>query len=193
MGNSKGKELSFEEEGAIVPPSASLDKLNGLIAEADILDAEIKQIEENLKNAQRRYSELRMTEIPWTMKELLVSEYTTTDGTKVKVNSFVSGSLPKEPEKRKEALEWLIAHDGEPLIKTEMSVAFKKSEHNQAMAIADDIRKAGYEPVLEESVHAGTLQKYARELIAKGDEIDLEKLGLFGGRIAEIKHKKVKP
>lgn len=147
----------------------------------------IANMEEDLDAAKKGLHELAAKQIPDLMMELQIDSLSLDGGYKVEIKDFVSGSLPKDEEKRKEAIKWLEAHEGGDLITTDVIVSFGRKQHNQAYAfIADVQEKQGVQPDIKEGVHPKTLAKFAREKIQNGEEIDLQKLGLFAGRIAKL-------
>ncbi len=153
------------------------------------VDAEegVSALEEALSAAKKELHHLKTNVIPDAMAEVGLDEFKLPDGSKVSVADFVSGSLPKDPERRANAIRWLEAHDASGLIKTEISLNFSRSQHNVALDVFEGLKKQQLEPVLESSVHAQTLQAFAREAIKNGNEIDTEVLGLFVGRAAKVK------
>lgn len=187
--------LDFEgvADAANKPEGEGLKKLQTLIDEVDELDANIEQLEEMLKSANTRYNLLKTSLIPALLAELQTNEWTNEKGTKVKISGFVSGSLPKEEDKRKEAIAYMeTLPNGADMIKTTVTAEFPKRGHNEALALAADLRGEGYLVTVESGVHASSLQANMKERLAKGENVDLEKLGLFAGRTAKITHKRKK-
>lgn len=178
--------------GAEGEASASPDVLARLRKELqEMLDlaAGIEQLEEDLKAAKKTYQALRTSRIPDLMGEIQ-SDHFTHDGWDFKLTDFVSGSLPKDPEKRKKALEYLEAHDGAGLIKTNVSMEFGKSQHNEALSVAAGLEKDGHPVSVESGVHAQTLISFGRKRMRDGDDIDFELLGLYAGKVAKAKRVK---
>jgi len=157
-----------------------------LAQEGVTLMEEIEGIEQLLKLKTGRLHELRMTIIPEAMAAVGLDEFKMPDGKSVKVETFVQGSIPKDEERRKEAFATLNSYGGEELIRTLVSLSFGKSEHNVALSLAADIRKAGFEPILDETVHPQTLMAFVREKLAAGEDIEPAKLGCFVGRKASF-------
>ena len=181
----------FEDAGSATADPNILEKLNKcadeLLSYKDIVD----QMEEDLKVARAALNALQTKTMPELMAEAQMESFTR-DGRTIEVSSFVSGSLPKEEEKRAAAIRWLEEHDGAGLIKTSVGLSFGRGEHNVALALAAGLKAQGHEPLVETGVHAATLQAFARERLKDGDEIDTEVLGLFTGRVVKVKEKKGK-
>jgi len=178
----------FDLGEAQASPIQASSTLRDAVREALSLEATIEEMEEDLKVAKKALYVLKTTRIPDIMTEIQPGlEELKIDGYKVSIKDFVSGSIPKDEQKRAAAFEWLEEHEGSGLIKTEVSVTFGKSEHNVALALLADLNEQGMAAVLENSIHPQTLQAFARERIRNGEAIDTEVLGLYTGRVAQIK------
>ncbi len=177
-------------EGASAP-SDKLEVLHKTLDEATSLEEQLEQLDADAAAARSALNELKTKRIPELMTELQMSDLTR-NGWKVKVNDFVSGSLPKEEGPRKLAIDWLEAHDGGPLIKTEIGMQFAKSQHDEAKKLADRLLAEGFAVQLTSGVHASTLQAFARERLKSGEPIDTDVLGLFTGQVAKFNRVPVK-
>lgn len=170
-------------------PLSEIERLNASLSEAIALEKVIDQTEEDLKRMRGDLHKIKTLHIPDMMTSMQLDEVTF-KGWQVKINDFVSGSLPKDPDRRKKALDWLVDNDGGGLIKTELKLHFAKSQHNEALSVASELEHGGYAPEVDSSVHSSTLKSYARQRIKDGDPIDPETLGLYVGKVADIKMKK---
>jgi hypothetical protein len=155
----------------------------------DLVDAEagVAALEEALSDAKKRLHHLKTSVLPDAMAEAGLADFSLADGSTIAISDFVSGSLPKDPEKREKAIKWLEEHDGAALIKTDVSLAFGKSQHNQALDLVGRLREEGHEVTVESGVHASTLQSFAKDVLRNGGELDADVLGLFVGRAAKVK------
>lgn len=181
---------AITEENEASQPSDKLDELRVMAEKAVALEVNIAEIEALLKDQKTQLHQMKTKTIPEKMDEIGMPSFALNDGTELKVEDFVSGSMPKEdkaPEKFRAAMRELKARDGEDLVKNQMTLVFDKKQHNQALALADELRSQGYDVDLKSSVHPQTLCKFVREKIAAGDPIDYEALGCFVGRVTKIK------
>lgn len=178
------------EEGANAP-SDKLEVLHKTLDEATALEEVVAQLTEDLRVAGSALNLLKTSRIPELMTELQMSDLTR-NGWNVKISEFVSGSLPKDDEPRAKAIAWLEAHEGGALIKSELSLTFAKSQHDEAKKLADELAGKGFPVALTSGVHASTLQAFARERMKNGEAIDTEVLGLYTGQVAKIKPVKAK-
>lgn len=185
----------FDEGGEFAPP-ASLEALLVLAEETTEAEVAVSQMEEALSIAKKRLNDLKTKQLPELMASVNLDEFKISQGSyagvKIKISDFCSGSLPKEPEAREKGIKWLEEHDGSSLIKTDVNLVFGRSEHNQALSLVEDLRKKDYEVEMVSGVHASTLQSFVREKMKNGEEVDLDLLGLYIGRVAKITFPKVK-
>jgi len=184
--NNIADEFDMGAEGVGNSTPDALERLRKAIANTIAMQEHIEQMEGDLSEAKKTLQYARAKLLPDLMAEMQVDSLTHA-GYEVKVSEFVSGSLPKDQELREKALEWLESHDGGELIKTDLSLSFGKSQHNEALSLVAELKDDGYTVGVTSGVHPQTLQKYGRDRIHDGEEIDTELLGLFVGQIAKIK------
>jgi hypothetical protein len=165
----------------------SLERLVKMAQELVDQEQLIKDLEENLTTAKRVANKLKTTDLPDLMAEVGMASFKLPSGYAVAVEDFVSGSLPKEPEKRQGAIHWLEENGAEALIRTEVMLEFSKSEHNEALSLIADLEEKGYEPESKMGIHPQTLLAHVRERLRNGEEVPLETLGLYAGRVAKVK------
>lgn len=186
-------ELFEAAKGSAAADPGSLQRLNDLADEAVQLEQLAATMEDDLAAIKKSLNNLKTKVLPEIMAELGV-ENITRNGIKLSVHDFVSGSLPKEEDKRKAAIAWLEAHDGGGLIKTNIELVFGREFRDEATELVRSLTEQGHNPVVDEGVHSSTLQSYARERLKSGAEIDTELLGLYTGTTVKItlpKSKKV--
>lgn len=160
-----------------------------LIEESDLLDKQRADLQEQIDSIGTRYNHIKTKLLPDIMAELKVDEWKT-GGVTVVLENFVSGSLPKKAEERAEAIKWLEENEAGSLIHSDLTIEFTKSQHNEALALVDDLTKQGYAPTLVSTVHPQTLLANVREWMRDGREVPLKTLGVFSGLVAKVKHPK---
>lgn len=165
-----------------------LARLHAALEEATAMEEVVEQLEQDLKAAKATLHKMRTGIVPDIMTEIQMDK-TTWNGWDVSVSDFVSGSLPREPDKKARAIEWLEGNEGGSLIKTKLNVDFGKGEKEKADKLAALLVTKGLEPKVEVGAHAQSLQAFARERIKNGEPIDTEVLGLYTGRVAKFKKK----
>lgn len=118
-------------------------------------------------------------------------------GVDIELKPYYSASLPKDPDARRLAFDWLIANGHGDLIKDEISVEFGRGEHNAARSVAAAIEEQLVrmemldKPVKQDmTVHHMTLGAFVRERTEAGESLPLTVLGATIGRAAKIKRRK---
>ena len=175
----------FDLGGASALPD-KMDALNAALEEAVALEQTVAQMEEDLKAVKKSLNALKGSRIPDLMGELQM-ESVVFRGWQVRIDDFVSGSLPREGEGHEQAVRWLEEHGAGGLIKTDLTLAFGKSQHNEALDLAGRLEAEGLAPSVKSGVHAQTLHAFARERIRNGEPLDIEILGLYIGKVAKMK------
>lgn len=186
MSEDFGFDLPSEETGD------TMQRMRAMAEEVIAQERLVEELENNLSDLKKQLNKLKMIELPDLMAECGMSELKTEDGVTIKIEDFVSGSLPKEFEKREAAISWLEDHDASSLIKTELTLAFEKSQHNEAMSLAAELHERGFDSSAKMGVHPQTLIAHVKERLRKGEEVPLEVLGLYAGRTAKVKFPKVR-
>ena len=168
-------------------PTGLVETLRLACEEAVAVQKAIEQAEASLSALTKRLHALRSVKIPDLMAEAGIGDvFSIASGHTIKISQFVSGSIPKEEERRRVAMLVLAQHGGDALIKTEVSMAFPKGESDQAFALAAWLKLEGYAPSVKLDVNAMSLQAFAREKLREGEDLPLETLGLISGNIAKI-------
>lgn len=174
--------------GAIAPPDA-LSQIKEVADEWLAISSAMIDLENKMAALRATEIALRTRAIPDLLMTHGVSSVEV-GGYSFKLDSFVSGGIPKDPEKRAKAFSWLIENGQEGLIKVEVSVEFGKDMFSEAQVVADLIKASGHAPTLEKNVHPQTLLAFVRQRMKNGEDIDLDVLGIHTGNIARIEQVK---
>lgn len=172
--------------GASAPP-ATLARITKTAQRIVELEADIEAMEEQTAAYKKDLHKLKTETLPELMGAASMKEFTLTDGTEIEITEFCSGSLPKDPERRKKALELLVKYNAASLIKTQISLAFDRTDRARADKFMMQLTKAGYQFEAGEGVNAQTLAAFARERLRDGAPIDLDALGLYAGKTTKVK------
>jgi len=178
-------DYSEYDEGS--PDESAMAELTRIAARMRSEEAEVARLERELKKAKTVLKNTVEEVLPAKMDELGVQEFTTSSGLHVKIRKDVFGSLPKDAEKRREALEWLTKHGYESLIKDSFALSFDKGSHERAEALGKLLLEAGYGYDRKEDVHHSTLKAFIREKLRDGEEVPIDTLGVHERRFAVIK------
>ena len=150
------------------------------------LQSELVEAEQKVKDLKSKVMRYTHDRIPAKMQETGLDE-AKVGGNKISLATYVNGTMPKDPLQRDIALAHLRNIGASDLIKNQMSVGFAVKEDNKARAVAEDLRKAGHDPVLKTWVEPSTLKNLIRERTEKGQEIDLELFNASMGMYAKVK------
>lgn len=165
-------------------------KIAKLVNDAGKLEQDIKAAEETLGRMRAKLSLIQIRDLPEAMQEVGLA-YIETDYYSCDLTLAVNGSLPKDEEKRAEAIDYLRELDAEDLLKSEVSVSFGKGDDATARRMARILKQhTNQEVKVETTVHPSTLAAWGRERIKTNKPIDAEKVGLFIRNVAKIKQKK---
>jgi hypothetical protein len=173
----------------------SLTMLKGYAAQSRDLQAEISSIEERLAEKKAELSDLHNVKMPALMDELQLDNIGAPPkgnlpGIDFKLVQQISASIAAgwDEKKKGEAFDVLKKYKAESLIKTEVSAKLPKGSLKVAKQLVADARKRGVTAELKQSVHAGTLSAWVREIYEGGQTLpqsDLEKIGGYIGRVVK--------
>jgi len=168
------------------PSEAGLNRLQRLFARHQERVDVVERLRAELLVAEDELRDLEERQFPELFDEVGVTGFRV-GNRMVTVEEKLYGGLPKNEGDRAVAMQILKEHGGEALMKTEVSVAFPKGQDEQARTAATLLESVGLNPVVEESIHGSTYQKWAREMLEQGIPLDLKALGLFHRRFIKIK------
>ena len=168
-------------------PPAYMPRLRTMATDAVMLERQIALLDKSLSEARKKYLELTRVQLPDIMAELGFNSFTLSDGSKIKIDDMIEGSLPKDPVARAAAVTILESIGGEEMIRNEVVVPFERKQHNVAVNLARELQDRGLNVRVQQDVHHMTLKSFVREKLAHGEEVPFEKLGVFVGRRANVK------
>lgn len=193
-------DFDFDDFNADNEPEfeANLDTLRQDGQEAMQVAAAMKELETEMLELKARYRHLTEKRMVHVMGELGINSFSLDDGTKITLKEDnVVGSFPKDPQARNEAKEEIERLGASDMIKTELKTSFAKGSHNQALAVAQDLRDQGFDVSVDETIHHSSYSAWGRELLRDhnkalekgqlGDEPDFKKLGLVPLKKVDIK------
>lgn len=187
---------SMFDMGEDAPAEDSLKKLTDLCENAVAIQAAIESYDAAMKQAKSTLWQMETKDIPDLMAECKMQKFVLSTGHEVGIKLDVRGNIPKSDNRRKSALSYLEQIGGSGIIKTQLASSFMKGEIEKARALmkllaseefAEFARSSG-DPALEEfsapdmevkeDVHVQSLWAFVREVLGRGDDIDVEQLGV---------------
>ena len=185
-----GKRLSDEEEVAVATSSKPTELTEITMMARDLIgiEEEIAEQEECLSALRKEKQAIIATRLPDIMAVAGMGsgDDVTVDGWKFLLTEYVSGSWPRDPDRRATAKSLLVVYDALGLLKVNLSMAFGRGEEKLAQRVFKAMSKFG-DPVLDENVHHSTLAAFARERLTKGEDIDFDGLGLRSEMLVRVK------
>ena len=142
--------------------------------------------EETVKSFKNRRDEYLYDLIPAKMAEMNVDKVVV-DESEVSVRPFVSGTMPKDPIAKENALTHLREIGASDFIKNEVTVSFGITQDNSAKSLQAELDEHGYDTTAKVWVEPMTLKKLIRERVENNLDIDLEMFNAHVGTIAHIK------
>ncbi len=163
-----GVELDFEKDQQKVAENTDLNALATHVTKILELDDQIEHQENILKEYKTQRDKISSETIPALLAEQGLQSLKLADGTVLEVNKKYSCTLPKDPQKKAAAYQWLRDQGLDDIIKNEVSVTFGRGEDDKANQLMDLAAGNGYEPNQREKVEPMTLKALYRERVEAG-------------------------
>jgi hypothetical protein len=175
----------------ITPDVSQLKSIEELASQAYSLMKQIEELEKMLKKYKEEFLDLTRKSLPDAMAAAGTKSFTTTSGVTLTVKDFINGSLPKDEVKKAVALQWIENNGGKSIIKSELVAEFEKGQGNleRKNRAAEALADLGVTFVDKENIHPMTLAAFAREKMEAGEEVPVEMLGLYAGRLCKVEVK----
>ena len=180
--------INFEEDQAkVLQKTENIRSLADQVERLEMLNLEIEQAEESLKNKKKNHDHLSGEVIPTMMSEMGLAHIKLMDGSSVDVKPNYSANITLA--NREGAFNWLRQNGLGDIIKNEISVSFGRNEDNKAADYAALAQERGYQPTQKLKVEPMTLKALVRERIEAGKEMPAELFNVFVGNKTTIKRK----
>ena len=162
-----------------------LQRIVKLAEELRTQQAHVAELESQLAQSKVDVRRLEQEDLPLLMTELGLSQIKLADGAQVTVVADCTAGLTEAT--RASALAWLMEHGFAGLIKTEVTCAFGRGEHDAASTLANELAARALNPALEETVHPQTLKAFVKEQLAVGAPVPLDLFNVYTFTRAVIK------
>ena len=168
-------------------PPADIPRLTAMAHTAVNLERQLEMLEAELSRVRKEWLDLTRVQLPDIMAEIGLTSFTLADGSRLRIEDMIEGSLPKDPVARASAVAILESIGGGEMIRNEVVVPFERKQHNVAVNLARELQDRGLVVRVQQDVHHMTLKSFVREKLSHGEEVPFEKLGVFVGRRAVVK------
>jgi len=164
---------------------AALSALSKLVNRVDKLKDDIAGTEVLLTQQKAELQGILCLDLPEALERARLPSVTTEGQRVISRKQIVSGSWPKDDVGIGKAVDWLVQHKLEGLLKCTVSVEFDKGDREAALEFYNVARSNNKKKKAEfkESVHHQTLNAAFRERLDKGLEVPVE---LFNGYVAWV-------
>jgi len=184
--------IDYSGYGQTEVSGGDLELLTGLAERQKELEEQIAAKLAEVKDLEAQVREISWKQIPELLDSLNMESFKLKDGSEIAVQETLRLSIPKDPDRRAEVIQWLIENDGEYLIKEEFGFRFDKGEGDAAKNFAAFIET--YEGQLRmerfEGVETNSVKAFVKAKLEDGEEVPLSKLGGHRQTIAKIKESK---
>ena len=147
---------------------------------------EIDDAEASLKKLKSVYHKNITETLPDLMAEFNLTGFTLSDGSSISVVPTVGAHISKANQE--EAFSWLRENGFQDLIKSDVSMSFRKGEDGRRADFIELAESQGLAVSTKESVHPSTLKSFVNEeVVINGRSVPTELFGVFTGQKAIIK------
>ena len=181
-------QINFEEDQTeILDKTDNIGKLANKIKEMQVIQKDIDQNEEYLKQRKKDLEQLSGEAIPTMLTEMGLTYLKLADGSSVEVKTNYSATITQA--NKEAAFNWLRENGLGDIIKNELTVSFGRNEDNKAALYAELAKGQGYQPTQKLKVEPMTLKALVRERIEGGKPLPTEIFSVFIGNKTTIKRK----
>lgn len=175
-------------ERTVKASNKDLKKISELITRFEVLAQERAAL---LRSADELWEEMLKIErqtMPQVLTEAGTRDFTDAgSGIHVELDSYLSGTWPKDATKLDKAIKWLKKVKAEHLLKAELIGKFSRSDAKLARDFFEKIKKTGKATVeIKERVHPQTLLAFFRERLKAGKEVPFDIFDGETGTFARI-------
>jgi len=180
----------------------NLETVMRLAQELQGVQQNIAIAQDDVRSMQEREKEIAESRLPELLDELGYTELKLSNGRRLEMGSKVFASIPTEAgisrmksaldqsiaqRRRDAALAWLRANGLGDLIKNEVSVNFSRGLEQEAQELAAELNVRGLQAGLDSTVNTQTLSAQVKELLANGEDVPFETLGITVVRTVKVK------
>lgn len=183
--------IAAEQQAELEPASLEDVKKRGL----DLVECEVDLAlaEEEVKRLKKLREDLRVKILPEMFFKLGIT-VVGIDGTNhiLRKEPLIQASLPKEPEPRERAINWIVDNKHGGSVKRSLSLDLPKGDAVIEHKVVAALKKVAPSlvPVVEYDVHYQTYLALCKRLVQSGAKIPLETLGIYVGSIVRMEEDK---
>jgi len=174
-------------------PQDAIRALGQLAAKQGLLELEIEDLEQQLKDKKKELAEYAEKLVPTALEQMGIgagSKIKTLGGLTVELKEDVRASIPQDPTKRQAALDWLYETGNDGIVKREITISYPREKAKFADELMDKLRDMG---VMENAsvendwdIHNSTLVAFIKAELREGREVPMSNFGAFIQKRAKI-------
>jgi hypothetical protein len=146
--------------------------LRGVMADIEVIEKKLEELNDERKRLEREV-------LPDLFAEAGIKALQLADGSRITLSTLAEGSLPKEPDKRKEALEWLVANGFENLIECKVTGSWARGDRLKALQEYERLSGIGSaKTTFDEGINHMILGARIRDRVVAGLPTPLMTLGV---------------
>jgi hypothetical protein len=191
-GRPKGSIPDYSAE-AVEPNLDALKRLGQLAAKQGMLELEIEDLEEKLKELRKEHSEYADKLVPALMQEIGMDRVRTKGGLDVELVEHIRASVPQDNDKRERAFSYLHETGNDGIIKREITVRYGREDGKFAddlLAAMKDMGVADHGTIEHEwTIHNSTLVAFLKNELKEGKNVPMEAFGAFIQRQAKLRRR----
>lgn len=181
---------TLDVEAAPPPTDGELSRVAALAERQRTEELEAVRLTGLLQRALGDLRKTREVDLPEAMRAAGLSAFSLTDGTTVKVEDKLVGTMLKSDD-NPEGVAWVDEHGGSSLIKTIIEVELDRGDVSEARALLTELRSHRLankfkKLQLSEFVHHSTVGAFVRELVERGEDPPLDVLGVYRSTAAVV-------
>jgi len=151
-----------------LPNKEELNNISELATSQVQLEMDIKAAEKALGELKARHLKLRTEALPEAMKQVGLTEFTLSNGSKISIKDGIDVSIPVP--KKPEAFEWLRENGHGDIIKNDVTLSFGTGQDAQKDVAIEFAEHHNFQYAAKEAVHAGTLKAWAKKQLELDDQ-----------------------
>jgi len=161
-------------------------ELSDFIRAASDVTKCLTDAEEQVKSLKKHRDKYLYDLIPAKMAEMGLDKVVV-DDSEVSLKTFVSGTMPKDPIAKENAMSHLREIGAADFIKNDVTVSFGVTQDNSAKSLQVELEEKGFDTTSKTWVEPMTLKKLIKERVENNQHIDLDIFNAHVGTVAKIK------
>jgi hypothetical protein len=167
-----------------------MDSVSNLAQQQVELELEIAEMEKAVKEKKKDLYILSTDILPSRMEKLGISGFEMDTGESLSIVKVVTASITEA--KKEEAHKWLVEKGHGDIIKHTVTTKFSRGEEQEAKNLVTQLEYANLNYSVKQAVHAQTLKAFVKEQLIKGNEVDMDLLGVYEYNQCKITTPKLK-